>query len=454
MYFSGFMKYFSFFFLAIFSFFSGLGGMATATTLKEALELAYKNSETVNIKALQRDFGEIDRTTAWLSILPQTTLSYQVGKALKPSYSYGAGLTQSITDFISENNLKLPQGGNGNMSSSVGTGTLSASATLPLSYWKIAPAIVASHKAATAKDFEYNEFLENFGLLFIQKYMDVIYYTKAREVFQQMTDTLDKKLRRVSIMNKYGTAKKDKVVMAEAQLYENKANEITTNSALEKAKMDYKIMTGELPVDLEVPDVKNAVLPAKDKDDFVAKVLVENSKLLRVKSELSAQKANLTASGFNLLPDAFFNYSYTDSRMGSYMSYHYHSVGIGVSWTINGSNNLLNRARKEYKNYRMADLNYALSLKEIEQDAGYSWDQYGAMLELVKATEKALKASVDSLKEVKVSVATGTATFIDEMDIENQYLQANLNYLNALKALTLSYYKLISMTGVGHLPVG
>ena len=75
------------------------------------------------------------------------------------------------------------------------------------------------------------------------------------------------------------------------------------------------------------------------------------------------------------------------------------------------------------------------------------------MIELVKATQKALKASEDSLKEIKVSVSTGTATFIDEMDIETQYLNANLNYLNALKALVLAYYKLISLTGVGYLPV-
>ena len=59
----------------------------------------------------------------------------------------------------------------------------------------------------------------------------------------------------------------------------------------------------------------------------------------------------------------------------------------------------------------------------------------------------------DSLKEVKVSVSTGTATFIDEMDVESQYLNANLNYLNAQKALILSYYKMVSMTGVGKLPV-
>ena len=75
------------------------------------------------------------------------------------------------------------------------------------------------------------------------------------------------------------------------------------------------------------------------------------------------------------------------------------------------------------------------------------------MKDLVVATKKALDASKNSLKEIKVSVATGTASFVDEMDVETRYLNSNLDYLNAQKALILAYYRIVSMTGVGYLPV-
>ena len=156
---------------------------------------------------------------------------------------------------------------------------------------------------------------------------------------------------------------------------------------------------------------------------------------------------------FDLLPELHTDTTYMQYNLPGFMKYTYGYMGIGASWTINGSANRYTNARREYKNYRIAELNHSLTLKQTEQDAGYAWDQYFAMMELVKATEKALKASKDSLKEVKVSVSTGTATFIDEMDVESQYLNANLNYLNAQKALILSYYKMVSMTGVGKLPV-
>ena len=212
-------------------------------------------------------------------------------------------------------------------------------------------------------------------------------------------------------------------------------------------------MTGEMPNDLQVPDLTNVVLPAKNRDDFIALVLSSNSKLLKVKAQVSAQYTAMWTNRLNLLPDVFATYSYKRMSTPGWMKYSYDYFGIGVSWTINGSDNRFNNMRKSYKNYRIADLNRSLVEKEIKQDAYYSWDQYFAMLELVKATKKALKASSDSLKEVKVSVSTGTATFIDEMDIENQYLNANLNYLKAQRSLILAYYKLISMTGVGYLPV-
>ena len=426
--------------------------IAFCTTLSEAMQLAYKNSEQVYMKLAQKDMSSIDRDTAIMNLLPQVEMNFTHMNIHKSRMEIGEQLQHQITGMSS----LVPAGGGEeeqNAKKTKYSQSASITATASLSYYKTIPAIIASQKNVSANNYEYNEFLENFGLLFIQKYMDVIYYSNAKEVYSKMSETLEKKVKRMSIMNRYGTAKKDKVVVAEAQYYENEANKISMQSLLEKAKMDYKIMTGIEPENLQVPELTNVALPAKNKNDFIALVLSSNSKLLKTKSNLSSQKALMTAQSLNLLPDIFAIYSYNRSNVPRFMKYSYDYFGLGVSWTINGPDNRLNGARKSYKNYRIADLNKSLTEKEVEQDASYSWDQYFAMVELVKATEKALKASSDSLREIKVSVATGTATFVDEMDIETQYLNANLNYLNAQKSLVLAYYKLISLTGVGHLPI-
>ena len=433
---------------------------SSATTLKDAIQLAYKNSEQIYMKLTQKDIANIDFQTAIFNLLPQVEASYTYMKTNHTSFHQGDDLRQMLGmyNFSSLQNKDAVTTSNGNQAHSgnkkIGSQMASVTATASLSYYKTVPLILANKRNVDASVYEYNEFLENFGLLFIQKYMDVIYYSKAKEVYTQMSDTLDKKVKRVNIMNKYGTAKKDKVVIAEAQYYENEANKINMQSSLDKARMDYKIMTGMEPDDLQVPDLTNVALPAKNKDDFVALVLSANSALQKTKLQLLAQKMSMRANQMNVLPDLFATYSYNWANTPGWMRYNYDYFGIGASWTINGRNNGFNSTRKSYKNYRIADLNKSLVEKQTEADAIYSWDQYHAMLELVKATEKALKASSDSLKEVKVSVSTGTATFIDEMDIENQYLNANLNYLNAQRSLILAYYKLVSMTGVGYLPVG
>ena len=105
-----------------------------ATTLKEAMELAYRNSENVEMKSLLRDFGAIDRDTAWLNILPSASVSYQAGKMLNTNVQYGDSITSSMTEFVRENNLKFPTTGN-DMSKKIGSTQLSAGATASLSYY-------------------------------------------------------------------------------------------------------------------------------------------------------------------------------------------------------------------------------------------------------------------------------------------------------------------------------
>ena len=409
-----------------------------AETLKNAIEKAYNYSEVVGIKREQADFGKINRDTSILAMLPSITASYSFNKVLGVhSKSDDPAMAGMGTGF---NNLTK-------------THMASVSIKSTLAFWKTLPGMYVAWKGMTAKEYEYTGFLEDFGLLFIQKYMDVIYNEKALEVYKQMGETLEKKVKKVSVMKQYGAVKNDKVVLAEAQFYKNKADEIQTQSTLDKTKMDYKIMTGEEPIGLEIPNLDNAKLPAKNKEDFIQLVLLKNSKLRQSEDEMISQKNYAIIQSFDMLPEPYTETSYMYYNLPGMMRYNAWYTGVGIGWTINGKDNRLANFRKEYATYRITDLNYSLTRKQTEQDAGYAWDQYFAMLELVKATKKALKASTDSLKEVKVSVATGTATFIDEMDVENQYLEANLNYLNAQKALILSYYKMFSMTGVGKLPV-
>ena len=409
-----------------------------AETLKNAIEKAYNYSEVVGIKREQADFGKINRDTSVLAVLPSISASYAFNKVLSVHSKYNDPAMAGMGTGM--NNL-----------SKMHTASVAVKSTL--AFWKTLPGIYVAWKGMTAKEHEYTGFLEDFGLLFIQKYMDVIYNEKALEVYKQMSETLDKKVKKVSVMKQYGAVKNDKVVLAEAQFYKNKADEIQTQSNLDKTKMDYKIMTGEEPVNLEIPNLENAKLPAKNKEDFIQIVLAKNSKLRQSEDEMISQKNYAIIQSFDMLPEPYTETSYMYYNLPGMMRYNAWYTGVGIGWAINGKDNRLANFRKEYATYRITDLNYSLTKKQTEQDAGYAWDQYFAMLELVKATQKALKASTDSLKEVKVSVATGTATFIDEMDVENQYLEANLNYLNAQKALILSYYKMFSMTGVGKLPV-
>ena len=353
-----------------------------AETLKNAIEKAYNYSEVVGIKREQADFGKINRDTSILAMLPTISANYTYNKVLSKSAKYEDPAMMAMS------------GGMDNVNK---TYIASVSIKSTLAFWKTLPGMYVAWKGMTAKEYEYTGFLEDFGLLFIQKYMDVIYNEKALEVYKQMGETLEKKVKKVSVMKQYGAVKNDKVVLAEAQFYKNKADEIQTQSTLDKTKMDYKIMTGEEPVNLEIPNLDNAKLPANSKEDFIQIVLAKNSKLRQSEDEMISQKNYAIIQSFDMLPAPYTETAYMHYKLPGMMKYNAWYTGIGVAWTINGPDNRLANFRKEYATYRIADLNYSLTRKQTEQDAGYAWDQYFAMLELVKATKKALKASTDSL---------------------------------------------------------
>ena len=70
---------------------------AFATTLKEAIQLAYKNSEQVYMKSAQKDLSSIDRDTAIMNLLPQLEMSWTKMKANHSNLTIGEQLQQQIT---------------------------------------------------------------------------------------------------------------------------------------------------------------------------------------------------------------------------------------------------------------------------------------------------------------------------------------------------------------------
>ena len=75
------MRYTKFFALVV-AFLLAKTSNVHAITLKDALDKAYKNSETVEMKEKLRDFGDINRDTAILALFPTVQLDYQAQKVL------------------------------------------------------------------------------------------------------------------------------------------------------------------------------------------------------------------------------------------------------------------------------------------------------------------------------------------------------------------------------------
>ena len=80
-----------------FLFFATFGNNNThATSLKEAVQLAYKNSEQIYMKLAQKDLSAIDRDTAIMNLLPQLEISWATMKTNHSNFTIGEQLQQQI----------------------------------------------------------------------------------------------------------------------------------------------------------------------------------------------------------------------------------------------------------------------------------------------------------------------------------------------------------------------
>ena len=87
------LHFFTFLFFATFD-----NNNTHATSLKEAVQLAYKNSEQVYMKLAQKDLSAIDRDTAIMNLLPQLEMSWTKMRANHSNLTIGEQLQQQIIE--------------------------------------------------------------------------------------------------------------------------------------------------------------------------------------------------------------------------------------------------------------------------------------------------------------------------------------------------------------------
>ena len=116
-------------------------------------------SETVGIKEHMKDLGTINLEEAIVGFVPTLTLSWDYNKILKRD----TGETANNGSGNANQNANPLMAGLGNLKT-METKSINLHSSLAL--WKTLPGLYVAIKGKQAKDYEYNDFLESFGLFF------------------------------------------------------------------------------------------------------------------------------------------------------------------------------------------------------------------------------------------------------------------------------------------------
>ena len=407
---------------------------ASATTLNEALSLAYTNSQPLKV-AQQTFIGEIQSISEALSgFMPR--IGAEIGvtdtQQVRPASS-------SIINKMTRN-LQITQ------PLFNGGGTVAA-----------VKAAQSSFRASKEKLYSTEQ------EIMVQAVDAYLSYYEAKESYeisntsvefnQQTFDATEERL-------KLGEATLTDVALARAKLAKAQADRAMASANLQSTKaLNIKIFGTEL-TDLVLPEIPSGVPDTLD--SLTQKAVTQNPILQATKNSLSAAKSNSFASKAALLPSADLGVSvgtnYEDPTIAS-------NSKKSMITTLTVHIPILSKGGAEYAAVRRANSAARAAAHQLEDQLGSvkanaigAWEGYQASKAAITFAEEAAEASALALDGVKHEYAVGSKTIIDVLDAESQMNRYKIDNITTKKNYILAAYKIKASIGectakAMHLPV-
>lgn len=271
----------------------------------------------------------------------------------------------------------------------------------------------------------------------------IIYYIKATyynilfaqaqvKVYEDTVKDYQLQLEQAKGFYKFGTKPKIDVVTAEYNLGKAQLNLIKAKNVLEVAQVELSKIMG-------IPEYKNYELSDElllnkydiSEDDAISKALEVRPELLSAEKIAKAAKMNLRAARREFTPDIGAYGSYGNG-LGNDYNMRSAQIGVGLSYT--GLNLVkvkkqVNQARAEYKK---SQAEYKSVKDEVYLNVKKNYIDLQTAAESIVIAKLALDQAKEQYRQVTGRYKAGVGDAIELKDGENTYLNARLDFYNAM----------------------
>ncbi|WP_439633623.1 TolC family outer membrane protein [Glycocaulis sp.] len=402
---------------------SGLAAGASAQTLNETLEAAYRTSPVLAAERARLRQASEGVVQARAARLP--TLSASAGISDGESWGPGSGAGGSGGDVSYSLSASQSLYSGGSIDASVDQ----ALNRIEASRWNV---------VSTEQDVI---------LSAIAVHLDVVRDTAIVDIRRNNVDVLAEQLRAARDRFEVGEITRTDVAQAEARVSGAQAQLSAAQATLAASRAGYERVTGVTPLDVEQPesqpDVPETLAIAAD----VA--LESNPLLLSALFNEQASQAGIRLARSALRPDVALSASASESRESDFTGRGRGSVTVGarVSMPIFTGGLNESRIRQAVAAADESRLQVLNVRRAVAEGISNAWNSYLAAEAVIISSREAVRANEIAFEGVRQEAFVGLRTTLDVLNAEQELLNSRLELVRAERDYQVAAYALLQAMG-------
>ena len=383
-------------------------------TLEQAIELAYRNNEDLQVALLQLDQS--------LSALRQAQA------ALFPTLNLTSDLTaqeNTATSTVAASDRDVDIDFNGR---------------LRLSYDVFTSGARSGNMGAAERQVRFNELQveviqENLRLDTSNDYYDLQNAVEQIRINQAFLEEAEQNLRDTSLREEVGVGTRFDVLRAEVQVADARQDLVQAQSNKEIAQRALAQRLNLPPsLDISATPVEVAELWPLSLEESIVLAFQNRAELEQqlVLRELNEQQRRVALAGLGPTISLVADYNFADTLNQSGEIQDTYSVGAQLTWNLFEGGAAAASAAQEERDIEIAETNFSDSRNQIRFDVEQSYYNLEANKVNIKTAELSVEQAGEALELANLRLDAGVGTQLDVLTAQSELTDAEVNLVNAI----------------------
>ena len=281
-----------------------------------------------------------------------------------------------------------------------------------------------------------------------QAYMNVVRDQAVVDLNKNNESVLRRQLEATRDRFQVGEVTRTDVSQAEARLARATADRRSAEGNLASSQADYEEVVGKPPGFLRQPAALVG-LPVS-RQEAIDRGTINNPTVIRATFNHLAAAKNVAVAEGDLLPSADLvgrvGYNYETAQEDSTSSNAQALVQVTIPLYSSGSVRSRIRQTKQIASQRLIQIEQAR--RAAIEEATVGWEQLVATQSRIEALSSEVRAQEIALEGVKQEALVGTRTVLDELDAEQELLNARVNLVQARRDEVVASHALAAAVGM------